>query len=240
VNQPPTGAAGVLAATPTGGPFAGMMGAMPPQGAQPQPQQPAPAQVMTELPPAYKTSKEQIDKAQFAAHSGQLMLQLLQEMQATDAKGVYSGGVWGTEGGKRLVSILGGLGYLSPAQTEKLMNTQVFDAQARNVVAQAVSAFAQARVAARELPFFEPTKPSTEQLAATRQQIFPLLWSRAQRDIAFAQQQSEYINSRNPQTGMFPMDVGGFVPDFSHLPRMPMVKPGGGGIDTGLGITVHP
>lgn len=169
----------------------------------------------------------------------QLQQQLL-SMRDLDQHGIYSGGLWGTEGAKKLINVLGGLGYLSKDQVAKLQNTQVFDAESQQVIADAVSQFAGSRVAARELPFFAGTKPTTQQLAASRHLLYGELWDRAQRVIDQADQASSYMSTPDATTGRMPIDLGGFVPKFSNRGMPTISATPSNGIDIGGGMMMRP
>jgi hypothetical protein len=168
----------------------------------------------------------------------QLQNQLL-AMRDLDTKGIYSGGLWGQEGAKKLINVLGGMGYLSKEQTDKLMHTQVFDAEAQQVIADAVSQFAGSRVAARELPFFAGTKPTTQQLASARKLLYGELWDRAQRVIDQADQASAYMQTPDA-SGRMPIDLGGFTfkPSNRGMPSGSATP--SGAIDIGGGMTMRP
>jgi hypothetical protein len=147
-------------------------------------------------------------KAQSAAQ----LQAMIGEMRAQEARGIYSGGIMGTEGAKRMVGLLAAAGVLPQAQADKLAHTQVFDAEAQQVVADAVSQFAGSRIAARELPFFQGTKPSTTQLAQARQDLYGSLYNRAQRAIDQAQQAGQHL--RTPGN----VDLSNFQPQYKSVP----------------------
>lgn len=163
-----------------------------------------------------KGAGDEVANLQAKAASAAQFKALLQDMAQQDAKGIYSGGVMGSDGAKKMVNILGGLGLLSKEQVAKLANTQVYDAESRQLVADAVSQFAGRTVAARELPFFQETKPSTIQAQQARDSLYDTLYNRSDRVQQQAAQASSYINTPDA-TGKRPNDLGSFQPKFKEV-----------------------
>lgn len=128
-------------------------------------------------------------------------------------QGLMSGGVAGTEFFRKAANVLAP--FLTPEQQKVLASTQAWDAESKALVAQAVRQFAGSRVAARELPFFESTKPNELQRPAGRELVYKMLYNVADRI-----QQAKVQADQQMKTGN--VGLAGWVPTFKEV-RMPPI-----------------
>ena len=178
----------------------------------------APTAPFTMQSPNADLQKQLTDYSSKAQSAGE-MQQLITQMRSQDAQGILSGGVMGNDEIKKLVNVLGGMGALSPEMYQKLSSTQTFDATSRQVIAQAVSQFAGARIAARELQFFTGAKPTTDMTPQAREGIYDELFNSAQRMRDTAQQAGAYIKNGGAT------DLTQFQPQYQHVNLPPITLP---------------
>ena len=151
-------------------------------------------------------------QAQAAAN----MKSMLVDLRNSEAQGIYSGGVTGTDFFQKIANIGAAMGTLTPEQQAKLSNTQAWNAETGNLVAQAVSQFAGSRVAAREIPFFQSTKPDDIQTPVGRAKIYQALWNISSRVQQQADQAQTWLDKGNTS-------LAKFQPKFEDSP-LPAIK----------------
>jgi hypothetical protein len=154
---------------------------------------------------------------QASAQAAPQIQALVDELRKKEAMGVYSGGIQGTDFFKTLASRLAAAGLVGPEGVEKIGNTQAWEADTGNLVAQAIKAWVGAggRVAAREIDYFKNLKPNLLQTEGGRQQIYRELYDMSGRQQQHAQQAGEWLQSHD--------DLSGFVPKFTSTKMKPVV-----------------
>lgn len=234
--QPPAGVGAPPAATlpnlPAGasvnftGPVSGaaIQGALADANKQGAPAQQQPA-AAAEQPVKYTGPQRE----QIAAGGGELKELLAQSMPAgqtktmiedlrnREAQGIYSGAIGGQKAWQDFLSVGAQAGWLSPDTLKKLANSQAWDAEAMTLVAQSVRQFAGARVAARELAFFQQTKPQRLQTPEGREELYQNMWKIADR----VQQQANLAGQHFAQYG----ELTSFQPKFVDRPMPNPVVP---------------
>jgi hypothetical protein len=156
------------------------------------------------------TEKQKEDMMNRAAPAWE-MQQLIIQTRNQAASGILQGGIFGSDMSKKWVNILTQLGWenVDPELARKLQRTQVFDALANTMVAEAVRQFAASRIAAREIPWMATTKPNTMQQAAAMEQVMSDAYNRAQRYLDTPPQAAQWLQTHT--------DLLGFRPTFRDV-----------------------
>lgn len=149
----------------------------------------------------------------------QVQAQLI-DMRNQEGQGIYSGGIAGTEYFRRIANVMQSMGILSPANADKLANTQTWSAEAKNLVALSVKQWAGSRVAKAELGYFSEAKPNELMTPAGREKTYRALYNASQRIIDIGEQGQEYFDAHGGS-------LKGFTPKFEavKLPPIEMVTP---------------
>src|SRR5271157_3280026 len=148
------------------------------------------------------------------------MKAMLEDMRNQEAQGIYSGGIQGQPAFKQMANVLAAGGLLSKDQANTLANSQAWDVESKNLVAQAVKQFVGGggRVAARELDFMGKAKPEDLQTPQGREIVYNTLWKISDRINQQAQQAGQYFQQNGELTG--------FTPKFTQSQMPNPVVPG--------------
>ena len=147
-----------------------------------------------------------------AAIQGQQAVKSLQEQEA---KGIYSGGIQGTETFKTLANIYAATPGANKAVVDQLANTQAWDAKSGELVATMVKQLGGNRVTNNELNFIRNVKPNTLQTPEGRAQMYSILNKSFQNAIDTADQAEKYVQ----QPGVY--TLSGFRPQYTS-PQTPV------------------
>jgi len=148
---------------------------------------------------------------------------MIQDLRNLDHQGIYSGGIQGTDFFRKIANIVAALpnhGGLSPEQLQKLGNSQAWDADTRNLVALAVKQFAGSRVAARELSYFQGSKPDDLMTDAGRELTYRMVYTLADRTHQDYMQADKYAHTKGNY------GLAGYTPQFTDT-KMPDIQVGG-------------
>ena len=168
-----------------------------------------------------KGAGDEVNSLVTKAQSANQMQALVVDMRNKEAQGILSGGVQGAPFFSKIANIAAAMGAKGET-IDKLQNTQAWSADSGHLIAQAVSQFAGARIAARELTFFENIKPQLVQTPEGREQIYQALYNISDRIKQQASQAQEYVNDpKNLGKGL-----GGFEPKFKEVKIPSLQVPG--------------
>ena len=157
------------------------------------------------------TAKE-IGNLQNSAVAARQGLQSLTAMKSMEAKGIYSGGIQGTDTFKTLANVWAGTGLATQDQLDQLANTQAWDAKSGELVAQMLKQLGGNRITNNELNFIQRIKPNTLQTEAGRQMLYGALEKSFKNQIDTADQAARYVQQPGQYT------LSGFVPDTGNVP----------------------
>jgi len=144
------------------------------------------------------------------------MKTMIEGLRQEEAKGIYSGGIMGTDFWQRMANIFSFA--LSPEQLARLGNTQAYAAEKGTLVAQAIKTFGGVRVAGPEIQFFQNIKPQELSTPQGREQLYQNLWSLADKMQQLGTQAHEYLQKPGAD-----QSLASFQPAFKDNP-MPPVK----------------
>ena len=141
-----------------------------------------------------KTLKDMADKRASALQA----LPLLNSMEALDKNGILSGGIEGSGWYQQLANtVLSVAPGLSDEQRAKLANTQTFNKDTSNIIAQGLKSIGGGRILASEISLLQNGNPNPLQQPEARQAIYGLLRNQLQTQIDAYPSAQKHVNAGN-------------------------------------------